>query len=120
MLSTNPRPWFCFGSPDKTYTNNKTKQIKHKRQAKRAAGIEGQMAKMIESHTEQINTTDTAEMKGAKKNNKIEQIRGDKTEVPPSNEITGKLQLFYGRPTLALSSALVPQTLNFSVCVEDS
>ena len=32
----------------------------------------------------------------------------------------GGLQLVCGRSTLALSSALVPQTLSFSVCVEDS
>ena len=31
----------------------------------------------------------------------------------------GGLQLVCGRPTLALSSALVPQTLSCSVCVED-
>ena len=31
----------------------------------------------------------------------------------------GELQLVCGRPTLALSSALIPQTLS-SVCVEDS
>ena len=31
-----------------------------------------------------------------------------------------KLQLVCGRPTLALGSALVPQTLSCSVCVEDS
>ena len=45
-----------------------------------------------------------------------------------SNEITGGggggggggLQLVCGRPTLALSSALVSQTLKCSVCVEDS
>ena len=43
-----------------------------------------------------------------------------------SNEITGGgggggwLQLVCGRPTLALSSALVPQTLGCLVCVEDS
>ena len=37
-----------------------------------------------------------------------------------SNEITGGLQLVFGRPTLALSSALVPQTLSCLVCVEDS
>ena len=39
-----------------------------------------------------------------------------------SNEITGGggLQLVCGRPTLALSSALVPPTLSCSVCVEDS
>ena len=30
------------------------------------------------------------------------------------------LQLVCGRPTLALSSALVPQTLSRLVCVEDS
>ena len=32
----------------------------------------------------------------------------------------GGLQLVCGRSTLALSSALVPQTLSCSVCVEDS
>ena len=32
----------------------------------------------------------------------------------------GVVQLVCGRPTLALSSALVPQTLSCSVCVEDS
>ena len=32
----------------------------------------------------------------------------------------GGLQLVFGRPTLALSSALVPQTLSCLVCVEDS
>ena len=45
-----------------------------------------------------------------------------------SNEITagggggggGGLQLVCGRPTFALSSALVPQTLSCLVCVEDS
>ena len=41
-----------------------------------------------------------------------------------SYEITGGggggLQLVCGRPTLALSSALVPQTLSCLVCVEDS
>ena len=37
-----------------------------------------------------------------------------------SNEITGGLQLVCGRPTLALRSAMVPQTLSCLVCVEDS
>ena len=42
-----------------------------------------------------------------------------------SNEITGGgggggLQLVCGRPTLALSYALIPQTLSCFVCVEDS
>ena len=32
----------------------------------------------------------------------------------------GGLQIVFGRPTLALSSALVPQTLSCLVCVEDS
>ena len=37
----------------------------------------------------------------------------------PAIKITGGLQLVFGRPTLALSSALVPQTLSCLVCVED-
>ena len=37
-----------------------------------------------------------------------------------SNEITVGLQLVCGRSTLALSSALIPQTLSCLVCVEDS
>ena len=38
----------------------------------------------------------------------------------PAIKITGGLQLVCGRPTLALSSALVPQILSCLVCVEDS
>ena len=38
----------------------------------------------------------------------------------PAINITGGLQLVCGRPTLALSSTLVPQTLSCLVCVEDS
>ena len=38
----------------------------------------------------------------------------------PAIKITGGLQLVFGRPTLALSSALVPQILSCLVCVEDS
>ena len=34
--------------------------------------------------------------------------------------LPGELQLVCGRPTLALSSVLVPQTLSYSVCMEDS
>ena len=37
----------------------------------------------------------------------------------PAIKITGGLQLVCGRPTLALSSALVPQTHSCLVCVED-
>ena len=38
----------------------------------------------------------------------------------PAMKLLGGLQLVFGRPTLALSSALVPQTLSCLVCVEDS
>ena len=38
----------------------------------------------------------------------------------PAIKITGGLQLVFGRPTLALNSALVPQTLSCLFCVEDS
>ena len=38
----------------------------------------------------------------------------------PAIKNTGGLQLVFGRPTLALSSALVPQTLSCLVCLEDS
>ena len=38
----------------------------------------------------------------------------------PAIQNTGGLQLVFGRPTLALSSALVPQTLSCLVCFEDS
>ena len=37
-----------------------------------------------------------------------------------SNEITGEIQLVCGRPTLALSPALVPQTLSCLACVKNS
>ena len=78
----NPRPCFCLGSPDTTTTNSKTKRIKHKRKAKRAAGIEGQVATMLELHSIQVDTVDTTTIKRARKNEK-EQLRGDKAEVPP-------------------------------------
>ena len=45
---------------------------------------------------------------------------GGKINWDTGNKITGGLQLVCGQPTLALSSALVPQTLSCSVCVEDS
>ena len=37
-----------------------------------------------------------------------------------SNKITGGLEIVCGRPTLALSSSMVPQTLSCPVFVEDS
>ena len=60
----------------------KTKRIKHKRKAKRAAGIEGQVATMLELHTRQIDTVDITAINRARKNEK-DQRRGDKAEVPP-------------------------------------
>ena len=72
---------FCFCTPDKTTTNNKKKRIKHKQKAKRAAGIEGHVATMLESYTKQTDTTTIRRKR--KKIMKKEQLRGDKTEVPP-------------------------------------
>ena len=60
----------------------KTKRIKYKRKAKRAAGIKGQVATMLELHTIQVDTVDTTTIKRARKNEK-EQLRGDEAEVPP-------------------------------------
>ena len=77
---------------------------------------------MLNSHSKQIGTITITAMKRTKKK-KDEQPRRDKTEVPPgtaSNETILGLQLVCGRPTLALSSALVPQTLSCLFCVEDS
>ena len=68
----------------KQLRTSKTKRIKRKQKAKRAAGIEGQVTTMLESRTRQIDTIDTKAMKRARKNKKKEeQLRGDKTEVPP-------------------------------------
>ena len=70
---------------------------------------------MLESHTRQIDTTG---MKRAKKQkNNQEETKQNYRLGMASNEITGgwgeggSLQLVCGRPTLALSSALVPQTV---------
>ena len=38
---------------------------------------------MLESHTRQIDTIDITAMKRARKNEKKEQLGGDKIEVPP-------------------------------------
>ena len=66
----------------KQIRTTKTKRIKHKQKAKRAAGIEGQVATMLKSHTGQIDTTDTTTMKQAREKSRKEQLRGDKAEVP--------------------------------------
>ena len=49
--------------------NNKHKTIKHrqKQKAKRVAGIEGQVATMLESYTRQTDTLDTTAMKRTRK-----------------------------------------------------
>ena len=82
---------------------------------------------MLESHTREIYTIDTDAIKRAWKKRKKKKKKNDCEETKQkcrlgtaSNEITGGLQLVCGRPTLALSSALVPQTLSCLVCVEDS
>ena len=60
----------------------KTIRIKRKQKAKRAAGTEGQVDTMLNSHTRQIDTIDKTALKRAKRKKK-ELPRGGKTEVPP-------------------------------------
>ena len=106
----------------------KTKRIKHKQKAKRAADIEGQMVTMLKSHTRHINTQDTTAIKPARKNHEKRttsrsQNRSAAFGRPMVNSLGGGgggAKLVCGRPTLALSSALVPQIHSCSVCVEDS
>ena len=54
--------------PTKRPRTTKTKQIKHKQKAKRAAGIKGQVATMLELHTRQTDTIDIIAMKRAREN----------------------------------------------------
>ena len=80
---------------------------------------------MIELHTRQVYTVDATAIKRARKNEKEQQRRQSRSAAlgrPAINLLGGGggLQLVCGRPTLALSSALVPQTLSCLVCVEDS
>ena len=73
---------------------------------------------MLQLHTRQIDTLYTTTTKRARKKEETNQKCRLGTA---SDEITGGgVQLVSGRPTLALSSALVPQAFNCSVCVEDS
>ena len=60
-----------------TMENNyeQKKRIKHKRKAKRAAGIEVQVASMLESHTRKIDTIDTTIIKRARKKNKYRRVK---------------------------------------------
>ena len=78
---------------------------------------------MLELHTRQVYTVDTTAIKPARKNEKKSNLEETKQKCrlgTASNGITGGLQLVCGRPTLVLSSALVPQTPSCSDCVEDS
>ena len=70
---------------------------------------------MLESHTKEIDKIYTAAIKRAKKKKEKKENNCDETKQKcrlgtASNEITRGPQLVCGRPTLALSSALVPQT----------
>ena len=77
---------------------------------------------MLELHTRQVDTVDATATKRARKTKKsnLEETKQKCRLGTAYNEITGELQLVCGRPTLALSSALVPQTLSCLVCMEDS
>ena len=92
---------------------------------------------MLESHTREIDTIDTTAMKRArkkwkkkkkKKKNNLEETKQKCRDGTAFNGTTGGggggggggLQLLCGRSTLALISALVPQTLSCLVCMEDS
>ena len=65
------RPTLALGSAlvhqTKQLRTTNTKRIKHNQIAKREAGIEGQVATMLKSHTRQIDTTDTTAMKRGRK-----------------------------------------------------
>ena len=80
---------------------------------------------MLKLHTRQIDKTDTTMQRANKRTTKRRPKQNRRLGMA-SSEITGGggwvwgLQLVSGRPTLAPSSALVPQTLNCLVCVEDS
>ena len=124
-----PSPLVLLWFTRKTTTNNKIKKNKHKRKAKRAAGFEWQVATMVGLHTRLIDTTDTTTMKRAriKMKKKITKRRQNKSAAlgRPAMKIRewgrgGGLQLVCGRPTLALSSALVPQAVSVLACVDDS
>ena len=63
MRSTNLALGSALVHQTKQLRPTKTKRIKHKQKAKRAAGIDGQVATMLESHTREIDKIDTAAMK---------------------------------------------------------
>ena len=83
---------------------------------------------MLKLHTRQIDKTDTTMQRANKRTTKRRQNRIAALGRPAMKSLGGGgggggglgLQLVCGQPTLALSSALVPQTLSCSVCGEDS
>ena len=78
------------------------------------------MATMLASHARQTQQLHTS---NGKKSTKRRQSRSAALGRPAMKLLGGGgggLQLVCGRPTLALSSALVPKTLSCLVCVEDS
>ena len=105
------RPTLALASalvhPVQQLGTRKTKQIRHKRKAKWAAGIGGQVATMLELHTRQIDTTTIKRARKKTKKSNLEETKQKCRLGTASKEITGGLQLVCGRPTLALSSALV-------------
>ena len=64
------RPTLALGSASvhqtKQLRTTKTKRIKHKQKAKQAAGNEGQMGTMLESHTRQTDRIDITSLKRAR------------------------------------------------------
>ena len=77
-----PSPLLLFWFTRYNKYEQEKQNEENKRKAKRAAGIEGQVATMLELHTRQVYTVDATAIKRARKNEK-EQLRGDKAEVPP-------------------------------------
>ena len=78
---------------------------------------------MLKLHTRQINKTDTSTKRANKRTTKRRKNRIAALGRPAMKLLGGGgggLQLVFGRPSLALRSALVSQTLSCLVCVEDS
>ena len=69
---------------------------------------------LIESISEGFPTYSTVHLKSPKNQNRRAAVRRSAIKL-----LGEGLQLVCGRPNLALSSALVPQTLSCLVCVED-
>ena len=77
-----PSPLLLFWFTRYNNYEQEKQNEQNKRKAKRSAGIEGQVATLLELHTRQVYTVDATAIKRARKTEK-EQLRGDKAEVPP-------------------------------------